>query len=57
MRKLDLPSAATVAKFTKAIEEPLPDAHLKKWRIKNTEAGLTAHGKVRKRNYTPRRPK
>lgn len=57
MRKLDLPSPDTVAKFTTATTEPLPDSQLKKWRIKNMESGLTAHGTVRKRNYTARKPK
>jgi len=57
MRKIDLPSADTIANAMKSITKPLPDAHLKKWRIKNTEAGLTAHGKVRQRNYTARKPK
>jgi len=57
MRKLDMPSAETIAKATKSVIEPLPDSQLKKWRIKNMESGLTAHGTVRKRNYTARKPK
>lgn len=57
MRKFDLPSPDTVAKFTKSIVEPLPEAHLKKFRILRLEAGLTCAGTVRKRNYTKRKPK